>query len=450
MVGSENPAFDDLVDGFRRVLDMYLAEKANPPKAKRPRRPTFQLTVTRLPTILREQFPNWADIVQTAARANGRDIQRPNGRDWRTAIASWSSFEDDARELLEFAGENPDTEAIARRIAGALAGKPIPAWEYVTVDVSVPLTSFPLFDGWQLCSVDRANDPTLPISYATYLSEAWTPDSLHIQGFGALRRPKPAHSLDKTEPGDHELIWPLLTLNLLDLPAVRAFTAYLVEPGRSIITPPDAARGHLPSEVKSWHPQPLTLLPSKPQILAPSVATNLGRFAAEIGSRLAELSDRDRRILASAAGHHLYLAYHQGPEQPELDSSYVAFRRTVTIEALLAATDSDHESIRRKVSQRAAVLAGKDDDSRLAVRELVKAAYTARSAFAHGNSRTKPVDHPMLTRTAQIIIRRWLVLAALHGAQRVAILLDDALLSATVRDSLLREIAEHESRAGLQ
>ncbi|MGI5213408.1 hypothetical protein [Plantactinospora sp. CA-290183] len=446
----ETPAFDDLVDGFRRVLDMYLAEKVNPPKAKRSRRPTLQLSFTRLPTILREQFPNWADIAQMAARANGRDVEWSNGTDWRAAVASWSSFGDEARELLEYAGKNPDTEAIARRIAGALAGKPIPAWEYVTVDVSVPLTSVPLFDGWQLCSVDRANDPTLPMSYSTYLSEVWTPDSLHSQGFGALRRPKLAHSLDKTEPDAHELIWPLLTLNLLDLPAVRAFTAYLVEPGRSIITSPDALRGHLPSEVKSWHPQPQTLLPTKPQILAPAVAANLERFAAEIGSRLAKLRDGDLRILAHAAGHHLYLAYHQGPKQPELDSSYVAFRRIVTIEALLRGTDGDHESIGRKVSQRAAVLAGQDDDSRLALRELIKAAYGARSAFAHGNSRTRPMDHPLLTRTARVIIRRWLVLVALHGAKRVAALLDDALLSASVRDSLLREIAEHESRAGLQ
>ncbi|MGW5557628.1 hypothetical protein ACWER9_10445 [Micromonospora sp. NPDC003944] len=450
-MSGELSAFGALVDGLRRTLDVHLAEKANPPRAKRSRKPRFQLSVSRLPEILREQLPDWAELALIAGRENGRDVRWIGDADRRSAAMIWPSFEDDALELLEHAGEHPNTADIALRIAGDLAGKQIPAWEYVTVDLNLPITSVQLFDGWQLASINRTEDPSLPISYGGFLGDFWTPDLLHDRGFGALRRPRSARRLDEATAGENDLIWPLLTLNLLDIPPVRAFTAYLVEPGRRILCPAGGLReGYLPSEVKLWHPQPLTILPRKPHNLDRAIANRLGRYAAEMGSCLAALSVGDRRVLARATEHHLYLAYHEGPTQPKLDGSYVSFRRTVTLEALLASADSDHEGIGRKISQRAAVLANQDDNSRLAVRDIIKSAYSARSAFAHGSGRTRQVDHALLTSTVKIIIRRWLALAAYHGAKRVAALLDDALLSTTVRDGLMHEIAEHESRAGIQ
>jgi hypothetical protein len=176
----------------------------------------------------------------------------------------------------------------------------------------------------------------------------------------------------------------------------------------------------------------------------------LSAFAREIGSCVAALSEGDRRIFARAAEHHLYLTYHQGKNQPELDGSYVAFRRTVAIEALLRGTDSDHEGIARKVAQRAGMLAGDHDGGRLAVRDLIKAAYSARSAFAHGSESTKQVDQEALKSTAQVVMRRWLALTAIHGARNLTGLLDDALLASEVREQLLQTITEHEHRAGIR
>lgn len=439
------PDFDVLAEGLRRVLDAYLAQQANPPQPKRLRRRGGLYPQPRdLAMVLDTEFPEWPAVAEAAARANGRDL-------WWLDKAGRpvSAFTVDLEELLDVTGDRRDTATIARRGADYLAGPQVRAWEYVAVDVRVPVISVPLFDGWQLCGVDRVNDASLPIALTALFSEVWAPEQLHSGGFGALRRPKPATALDDTEPGGHDLVWPLLTLNLLNIAPVRAFTAYQVEPGRTVLTRPASTGGYLPAELGQWHQQPVSLLPSRPHQLDSGTVGGLEQFATEIGSLITALSNTDRQVLGRAAKHHLYLAYHQGPQQLELDASHVAFRRCATIEALLAGTDRDTDSIGRKLSQRAAILTGHEDSDRLAIRDLVKLAYGTRSSEVHANGRPKPVDLAQLEKLTCLIIRRWLALAGIHGAKGVAPLLDDALLSASVRDQLLASIAEHETRAGL-
>jgi len=396
---------------------------------------------TPLVKVLREVFPEWFSVAEAAAQANGRDTRQ---LDPRGIVRTWR-IGDDLEELVRHAGDCPDTEVLARRVAGHLAGREIPAWEYVVVDVKSPLISVPLFESWQLCNADRTADPALPIKYKSL--DLWSPRDLHSSGFGALRRPKTARSLDETAPGEHDLLWPLITLNLLNAAPVRAFTAYLVEPGRHVISRGISGNGYLPAEVCPWHPQPRTLLPVEPYELDIEAANVLSAGAAVLGSCIGALTPADQQIFARAAEHHLYLAYRQGPAHPELDESYVAFRRTVGIEALLTATERDHEGVSRKVAQRAAMLTGLDDDGRLATRDLVREAYAARSAFAHGGGRTRQVDQIRLAELAQMIMRRWLTAAAIHGANKIPKLLDDALISVAARDGFLQGLAARESQA---
>jgi hypothetical protein len=458
-----NRSFEALVDGLRRGLDSFLAPATKPPAARPERRrrsaSQFPLPGQRLIAAIGEQMPDWREVAADVARVNGRDDA---GRLEEPDFGSAWLIERELLEITRISGARPDTGVLARRMAGHLAGRPLPPWEYVTVDLSTPTLSVPLFDDWQLCCVDRATDETLPLYYPSPYRDLAAPAALRLLGFGALRRPAGMSTLDGASEDHPDLLWPLVMLNLVTDAPVRAFTAYLVEPGRRIVGGNGLGGYYQPAEVAAWHPRALTLLPHRPQSINAEAATKVSQYAAEFGAHSAALSAADRRQFARAAQHHLYLAYHQAA-QPlraghtinegvdrtlgDLDPSYVAFRRTVTIEALLRGADSDHDSIGRKVAQRAAVLVGRDDDDRLATRDLIRAAYGARSAFAHGSGKTKPVNLQALASTTQMVMRRWLALAAAHGAKRLATLLDDALLSVTVRDDLLQTIAEHERRA---
>jgi hypothetical protein len=389
-----------------------------------------------------------------AIQANGR------GERERSAFASHGATktENVVRFFFEAAGEHIDTDAVARQAADYLAGRPRPLREHVIVDLSVP-SGVPLFDGWELSPVPSKREPLWALNTCALDHTRGGAAGLHGEGFGELWRLKPVQALDSTPPGAHDLIWPLIALNLLGPTPVRAFTAYLTEPGRRLMELRDGRRTYVPKEITAWHRDPLSV--ARPngggwafrynslRVIDARTASGIGRYAAEFGAALSALKEADRRAFARAAEHHLYLAYHHGGHQGELNGSYVAFRRTVATEILLAGSDKDHGSIARKVSQRAAILIGEDDDDRLAVHASIRAAYAARSAFAHGSQGTKTVDDANLAKVVRLIARRWLALAGSHPGPHMATLLDNALLSVTVRDSVLRTIEEHERRAGI-
>jgi len=81
----------------------------------------------------------------------------------------------------------------------------------------------------------------------------------------------------------------------------------------------------------------------------------------------------------------------------------------VALEAVLAGSDPEKTELTRKVSQRAAVLAGVDDQDRLAVEAAVRAAYGARSAYAHG-SEPADIDLPALRRVVRDCVLARLIL----------------------------------------
>jgi hypothetical protein len=129
----------------------------------------------------------------------------------------------------------------------------------------------------------------------------------------------------------------------------------------------------------------------------------------------------------------------------EADAEDVLFDYVVTIEPLLA---SDGRGDKRRASrQRAAALHG-DDATRLKVSSTVGAAYTQRSRYAHGEFQ-KPLDATDLSRvrqTAFSVYLRWLA-ATHHYGETVLEVLDDSLLSATIRDEVTgvieRFLADH-------
>jgi hypothetical protein len=94
-----------------------------------------------------------------------------------------------------------------------------------------------------------------------------------------------------------------------------------------------------------------------------------------------------------------------------MHESEAAFRWISAVEGLLAADDSDRSDLTRKTAQRAAVLIGQDDDEPLAMRDLMRTADAARSAYAHGGS-PMSVDLAALRTITREIIVAWIVLSA--------------------------------------
>jgi len=115
-------------------------------------------------------------------------------------------------------------------------------------------------------------------------------------------------------------------------------------------------------------------------------------------------AETSRGRLIWAADQYLIIA-HRAPGSsreaaavPAMHESEAAFRWISAVEGLLAADDSDRSDLTRKTAQRAAVLIGQDDDEPLAMRDLMRTADAARSAYAHGGSPMSvdlaaPADH---------------------------------------------------------
>jgi len=109
----------------------------------------------------------------------------------------------------------------------------------------------------------------------------------------------------------------------------------------------------------------------------------------------------------------------------------------IALESLLAGDDPDRGDYTRKVSQRAAVLAGRNDANRLAIERLVRDAYKARSAYAHGSEPNK-IDLAALRRIVRRCILTHLILGDPTPAGHLHMLVDRALLSHDELQSKIR------------
>ncbi len=169
----------------------------------------------------------------------------------------------------------------------------------------------------------------------------------------------------------------------------------------------------------------------------------LRRFLAELEPLLA-MALRKKTAgtrLKRCAEHFLSAGTHahgEGEVLTELNAEAV-LHYVIALEGLLAGTDPDRADFRRKVSQRAAVLAGENDAERLEIARLVRSAYDVRSAYAHGSYPKEEFDLPGLRR----IVRRCLLTRLIVGDPTadgdLQSVLDKALLSHEVLGRCIRQ-----------
>jgi hypothetical protein len=126
-------------------------------------------------------------------------------------------------------------------------------------------------------------------------------------------------------------------------------------------------------------------------------------------------------------------AHGEGEVLSELNAETV-LHYVIALEGLLAGDEPDHTELTRKVSQRAAILAGKDDAQRLEIERLIRGAYGTRSEYAHGTTPKKEIDLPKLRR----VVRRCLLARLVIGDPAP----DGALREVADRALLSHEILE--------
>ena len=243
-------AHSRLTEGLQRAFDTFLTrcgENAMDEELE-------PLSGDVLAKLLWEDVGDWFALARSAARDNG-DAWRLE--QWDTVSAdSIVSLDDVALLLLSCAGhqdppaavdlarwvarEGPvNTAALARRVAGQMAGPPAPLWQYIAVNI-VPAFAVELFDGWELVPVDLARDDKAPLYYPLF---DFCLERYHVEeGYGAIRR----CSSDRDAPDegsgndDPVLLWQLITLNLYSEYPVHAGISYYVEEGRQIVPYPRA------------------------------------------------------------------------------------------------------------------------------------------------------------------------------------------------------------------
>jgi hypothetical protein len=200
----------------------------------------------------------------------------------------------------------------------------------------------------------------------------------------------------------------------------------------------------MPKELHRWdYTGGEWVRPRKGRMIDMTASSGLRAFASGLGTRLQQVGDRQRSRFARAADQYLIVVHRtpapaeDSPAVPTMHAPEAAFRWVSAIEGLLS-DDDDRSDLKRKTAQRAAVLAGKDDDDRVAVRNLVNGAYNVRSAYAHG-SKPGTVDLSALRFLTRQIMVCWLVLAAEHPASKLPGILDDALLSGRVLEERIQQ-----------
>jgi hypothetical protein len=116
----------------------------------------------------------------------------------------------------------------------------------------------------------------------------------------------------------------------------------------------------------------------------------------------------------------------EGEVLSELNADAV-LHYVIALEAVLAGGEGDKTELTRKIVQRAAALAGVDDQDRETVARTVRDAYAARSAYAHGGD-PSAIDLPALRRVVRDCILARLILGD-QGGKTLGPLTDKALLN---------------------
>jgi len=343
-----------------------------------------------------------------------------------------------------------DFRAVAVELAGYLAGPPTDIWDYAILDGNLT-TDDPIqvIDGWELVTPTTEElRQLLPLP----VTAAYQPDRLFAPqdyaGLTMLRRVRPGARPLLAPPLRWDVLYsqalhrpayplwrPLLALSLFDNPVLQLLARYQVEPGRRIDKLFDDVVWEVVAlDAETDYEQPLT-----GNFGERADVPMLRRFLAEIASRMPEdlagkTNEKESKAAARlrrCAEHFLTAGSHahgEGEVLTELNADAV-LHYVIALEGLLSGDNEDHGELTRKISQRAAILAGTDDAHRLQIERLIRSAYDARSKYAHGDTPKKEIDLPKLRRVVRDCVLARLVVGDMTAEGPLHETADHALLS---------------------
>ncbi len=355
-----------------------------------------------------------------------------------------------------------DLHAIAEDLAGYLAGPPIDIWDYAILDGSLTIDDpVPVVDGWELITPTARQLRELLLAPATTAyqpARSFDPDD--YSGLTMLRRVIPEavplagpdlrwdvlYSLALDRPA--HLLWqPLLALSLYENPVLRLWARYQIEPGRRVDKLFDSVDWDI------WTPDGVTEI-ERPMTGVFGLTTDvpmLRRFLTELAPQLARALSKTKAAtqLRRCAEHFLMAGAHahgEGEVLSELNAEAV-LHYVIVLEGLLTGESESPGEYTRKVSQRAAVLAGRNDSERLEFQQLVHDAYGTRSKYAHGSAPKKELDLPKLRRVVRRCLLTRLIIGDPAADGPLHTVADRALLSNEVLDRcVLQPFSEFSQR----
>ena len=357
--------------------------------------------------------------------------------------------------------------AVAEELACYLAGPPVGVWDYAILDANFTIGEpIQVIDCWELVTPTSEDlRQVLPLS-ATADYEPLNNRPFKPQDYGnltMLRRTRdelPHHgpllrfdvlgSL-AADRRTYPLWRPLLLLNIFDNPVLQLWAQYQVEPGRRIDKLFDDV------EWGVWTLDEYTDIeqPRTGDFGEGVDLPMLRRFLAELSSMMpvdVKVEPNNKRTheqkekessavrLRRCAEHFLTAgdrAHGEGEVLSELNAETV-LHYVIALEGLLTGAESPTE-LTRKVSQRAAILAGKTDAQRLEIERLVSGAYGARSKYAHGDTPKGEIDLPRLRRVVRRCLLARLVLGDPTPVGSLLQVADQALLSQEVLERHIRQ-----------
>jgi Apea-like HEPN len=359
-----------------------------------------------------------------------------------------------------------DFHAVAEQLADYLAGPPVGIWDYAVLDGNLTTDNpIPVIDNWELVTPSteelrrllplpatanyQPNQPFKPQDYSGLTMLRRRREELPHHGpllrfdvLGSIALDRRAH-----------LLWrPLLLLSLFENPVLQLWARYQVEPGRRI----DKLFDDVEWEVRALDADTDFEQPRTGDFGESANLPTLRRFLFELAPQMPEdpshqanrQEDKPTARLRRSTEHLLtagHRAHGEGEVLSELNAETV-LHYVIALEGLLAGGESDHSDLTRKVSQRAAILAGEDDAQRLEIEQLVRDAYGARSKYAHGDTPRQAIDLPKLRR----VVRRCLLVRLVIGDPVAEVPLhkvaDQALLSHEMQEHCIRQPVDEFTR----
>jgi Apea-like HEPN len=456
-----------LIEAIQRFLDDATGARQRILEAIEPSSPRGAVhAMAALPTCVEVNA-----LARKASLAAGYLLPEPAGRPLDAdALFSTGLF----RMLIQ--PSDADLPAVARDLAGYLADPPVDIWDYVLIDAIGALQDpIPVVDGWELVtpSADELR-MLLPLpSTAFDQDRPFDPDD--YGELAMLRRVNrdagpqkgiavPLDFLESLDVGhpERQLWQPLIALSLYDHPLalklydhpialsldgnpiLRVWAWYRIEPRRRtdklFEAVPRTPDGETDIERLLTGAFDLELAPMLRFLeeLSPLLTAALSTQAENKAEKKAKEKAADQ--LRRCAEHFLTAsdAHREGKVSP-LQNADAVLHYAIALEVLLG--DDDHSDLTRKVSQRAAVLAGANDDHRLTIEQLVRDAYSARSAYAHGGKRDK-IAKVDLAKLRRVVCR--CILTRLILGDPTRLILGDPIRAARLHELADRALLSHD------